>query len=226
MKWKGSLESSTRSTLAGVALELDLGVAVIGRQRVRSPVDERERPGDVGVGRDRHPGIAPDQVEHARAPGRARSRSSREAVLEALRTAARPRPRGRRSRRSAGRASRLSRGPSGWVTTTFGTNSASVSASSRRFSSMLTIDVGRRQLADPVDLDVLGPADLRDRPHRLPGVDAEPGAPDELVGQAEIAEQLGDARDQADDARVLVRARTCRCVERIYMLRRYSPPTS
>ena len=68
-------------------------------------------------------------------------------------------------------------------------------------------DVRRRELADPVELDVLRAADLGDRADDLPRVDAEPRPPDELRREAEVAEELGDAGNEADDARVGARRR-------------------
>ena len=47
--------------------------------------------------------------------------------------------------------------------------------------------VRRRERADPVEQHVLRPPDLGDVPHRLPRMDAEAGASDELVGQPEVA---------------------------------------
>jgi len=81
-------------------------------------------------------------------------------------------------------------------------------------------DVGRRQLADPVEIHVLGAADLGDPTDGLPRMDAEAGPPDQLPGQAEVTDQLGDAGDEGDDAWLSGHR------PRRYMLRRYSPPTS
>ncbi len=93
-------------------------------------------------------------------------------------------------------------------------------------------DVGRGKLPDPVDLDVLGAADLRDGADDVSRMDAEPGSADELRSEPEIAEQLGDARNEADDPRVgpgwLVPH--AGSIDQFtgpgHMLRRYSPPTS
>ena len=65
--------------------------------------------------------------------------------------------------------------------------------------------------------------------HDLARMDAEAGAPDELRGEAEIAEQLGDARHERDDARVAPgdgMLGADRVDEHVYMFRRYSPPTA
>ena len=56
--------------------------------------------------------------------------------------------------------------------------------------------------ADFFDIDVLGAAHLGDGLDDVARVDAEAAAADEAVGEAEIAEQLGEAGDQADDARL------------------------
>ena len=115
------------------------------------------------------------------------------------------------------------------MTTTDGTKPASSSTVSFAVLVDVDDDVRRRELADPVDVDVLRAADLGDAPHDLARMDAEAGAPDELRGQAEVAEQLGDARHEPDDARVAAgdgMLGADRVDERHYMFRRYSPPTA
>ena len=67
-------------------------------------------------------------------------------------------------------------------------------------------DVGRRQAADDVELDVLGAADLGDAAQDFARVHAESGAADQAIGKAEVADQFGQARHQADDARRAVKA--------------------
>ena len=62
--------------------------------------------------------------------------------------------------------------------------------------------MGGIEAAHPVDIDILRAADLRDRTQRLARMDAETSPTDELGGKAQIAQQLGDARYQADDARL------------------------
>ena len=56
----------------------------------------------------------------------------------------------------------------------------------QRFDGLLAVlvdvddEVGRRELANAVDIDVLRATDLGDAPHDLPRVNAEAGSPDEL----------------------------------------------
>jgi hypothetical protein len=62
--------------------------------------------------------------------------------------------------------------------------------------------VGGRQLADLLDVHVLGAAHLGNVGHRVVRVDAEAGAPDDPARQAQLAQQFGDRGHQADDAGV------------------------
>ena len=201
-KRKGSLREQDavdcrRSRAAGrprVALGRALGHRV--------PADERQRARDVGVAARRSSRGRARSGRGRLATAGSRPAISRVAPRRTTRTAARPRPPGRRSRRAAGRASRLSSGPSGWVTTTDGHERAQLLDRLEPVLVDVDDDVRRRELADPVDLHVLRAPDLRDRRDGLPRVDAEAGAPDELPGEPEVAEELGDARDEADDAGV------------------------
>ena len=121
----------------------------------------------------------------------------------------------------------MSRGASGWVTTTFGTNSRERLGVSFAVLVDVDDDVRRRELADPVDLHVLRPPHLRDRRAPSPTGGCRSRCARRAAAQAEVAEQLGDARDEADDARVAAgdgMLGADRVDERHYMLRRYSPP--
>ena len=77
-------------------------------------------------------------------------------------------------------------------------------------------DVARRQLPQHCELDVLGTADLGHAAQFLFGMDAETGAADQAVGETEVADQLGQARHQADDARraFVGRMFASQCVDR------------
>jgi hypothetical protein len=55
---------------------------------------------------------------------------------------------------------------------------------------------------DLVEGDILGAADLGHAPHRVARMDAKTGSTHHLVAQPEREQQLGQARHQADDARV------------------------
>ena len=57
--------------------------------------------------------------------------------------------------------------------------------------------VGWCEFADALELDVLRPADLGDVSNRLPWMDAEARPPDQVLGEIEVADELGDAGDQA-----------------------------
>jgi hypothetical protein len=61
--------------------------------------------------------------------------------------------------------------------------------------------VGRRQLSDHIELGVLGAADLGHPAQRCARMDAEAGAADQAFDQTEVADEFGQARHQADDAR-------------------------
>ena len=179
----GSLDSSTRSTRprssAGecelrVAQPAVVAVAAVGGDEV----DEGEGARDVGVGRKRS---STGRARSGRGPAVAGNGARR---IPARRPRARrrdtsaPWPRGsRRCRPRAGTGAGLSRGPSGWVTITSGTNAASASASSRRFSStfrMTWVGSSARMRSRRGVLVPPHPRDVRDAVVR---VDAERGAP-------------------------------------------------
>src|SRR5262245_1261248 len=65
------------------------------------------------------------------------------------------------------------------------------------------VDVGdhvrRREPPQLLHGDILGPADLRDAPQPLPRMDAEASPAHELVAEAEVADELGDARHERND---------------------------
>jgi hypothetical protein len=61
-------------------------------------------------------------------------------------------------------------------------------------------EVGGRGGADFFDVGVLGAAHLGDARDGCARVDAEAAAADEVAGEAEVAEEFGEAGDEADDA--------------------------
>jgi hypothetical protein len=75
------------------------------------------------------------------------------------------------------------------------------STAPRRFSSMSAIRWVGASLADHIELGVLGAADLGHPAQRCARMDAEAGAADQAIDQTEVADEFGQARHQADDAR-------------------------
>ena len=61
--------------------------------------------------------------------------------------------------------------------------------------------VGRLQFPQLADVDGLGAADASRRPDPALGMDAEGGATDHLIPQAQVEQQLGEARNQRHDPR-------------------------
>ena len=61
-------------------------------------------------------------------------------------------------------------------------------------------DVRGREFADFLQVDGLGAADFRDSLQRILRVDAEPRPSDQLVCEAQLADQLGDRRNETDDS--------------------------
>src|SRR5690606_4408065 len=72
----------------------------------------------------------------------------------------------------------------------------------RRLVVLVDVDdqVRRREPANPLDVDVLGAADLRYRTQAVAWMNAEPGTPDQLIPQPQRAQQLGQAGHQRDDS--------------------------
>ncbi len=61
--------------------------------------------------------------------------------------------------------------------------------------------VRRREFADASEVNVFGAADFRDAADRRARMDAETGAADERVSQAQVAYEFGNARHERHDAR-------------------------
>ena len=85
---------------------------------------------------------------------------------------------------------------------TFGTNTASASASSRRFLVHVHDGVGGFERANAIEARRLRAAHPRNAPDALAWMDAERRAADYPVPGAEIEQELGDARHQGHDPRV------------------------
>ena len=67
--------------------------------------------------------------------------------------------------------------------------------------------MGGRGGADLLDVGILGAAHLGDALHGRARVDAEAAAADDILRKAEVAQQFGEAGDEADDARGALRRR-------------------
>ena len=164
-------------------------------------VDEGEGPRDVGVGRDGHPRIAPDQVEDP--PWREAARGGFQRGDGALERAAEAFG-GLAAREDApdqpvqGRvvpwAERMGDDDVGHER----------GQRIRIFAAVLVHvddDVGRLQRPDPIQARGLGAPYPRDVRNAVARVDAERGTPDHQASGPEVEEELGDARHQGDDPR-------------------------
>src|SRR6185369_13007355 len=172
----------------------------------RLPADPREHAREVGVARDRHPRPVPDQVEDATlgsACGRRRRELAGEGATQRAGVGSDPRLAGERRRQLVDQGEVV-----------FGVERmrdddlrGSVAPSADRLDRLAPVlvdvdeDVRRRQPAQPVEADVLGAADLGDGGDLLFRADAKAGAGDQPLAETEGEGELGQARNQAGDAR-------------------------
>ncbi len=166
------------------------------------PADAGEHARDVGVRRDGHPRVVPDQIEHgARRP--ARRLGQRQLMLQ--RGAQRRRPLG-----NAGHGAELGRQLGDERQVVFRADRVGYDDARRRSAPssnrldrlapvLVNIDqhVRRRQPAQLVEIDRLGAAHLRHPAHGSGRMDAPAGTRHQMVAQTERHDELGQARHQA-----------------------------
>ena len=163
-------------------------IARLVQRRPAIPADGGDRR-DVGAAGHRHPGLAPDQVQGLLAgqadAGLARSSRAASRASDSSR-GLRPRPKMPPNRRYTAGCP-----PARWVGDDHVGTKPMISRRSRGGSRHIDDDhVGRRQLAQaggshPSCRPPWAPAE------GLPRMNAEPRAPDQLIGEAQIADQLG-----------------------------------
>ena len=167
----------------------------------RVPADQVQHRRDIGIARHRHPRLLPDEIEHVQAPGGTGRRQGGARGLE------RPGQR-RRLVRPAEQAAHQGVEPEIVVRRQRMGDDHVGHEGAHRLGHLdgVLVDVqdgvGRRQRLQLAQIDLLGAADRRDRPHGIRRVDAEAGARDHPVRQAEIDQQFGDRRHEAGDPRL------------------------
>ena len=167
----------------------------------RPPADQAEHRRDVGVARHRHPRVLPDEIEHVPAPGGTGRRQGieRRAELPAQR---------RRLVRPAEQAAHQSVEPQIVLRRQrMGDNDIRHEPAHRlgHIDGVL-VDiqdgVGRRQRFQLAQIDLLGAADCGNARHGPGRMDAEAGARDQPLAEAEIDQQFGDRRHKTGDPRL------------------------
>ncbi len=170
-------------------------------QRGRAPADLGEHAGDIGVAGNAHPGILPNAIQHRDRWSFGRRLQQRVLLLErgapclGLVRHAKDATQQARQRQVVTRRYRVG-------------DDQVRHESGQRIGSRLFVfvdiddHVGRCQLADLVDVDVLGAAHLGNGSDGVLGVDAKAGAPHQLRRQAKIAQHFGNRGHQGNDTRV------------------------